>query len=61
MKFKNCHTHYDFFKSWTAFEADFKRGVLPQKSKHTYIEYQGFLICLSSNKFKDIEIKHASF
>ena len=61
MKFKNCDTAYDFFKSWTAYEADFKRDSSAKTGTYTYIDYQGFLICLSSNKSENIEIKHVSF
>lgn len=60
MHFENCKTPYDFFKSWTAYEADFKCGKQNALS-HTYIEHKDFLICVSSDTLKNTEIIHAAF
>ena len=61
MHFKNCATSDDFFKEWTAFEADFKLGKTKEKPKHTYINYQGFLICLASMSSQNINIQEIVF
>ena len=61
MKFKNCNTPYDFFKSWTAYEADFKCDAPKKRKTHLFIDHQGFLICVSSLGSKPLEIQHAQF
>lgn len=61
MQFKNCHTPYDFFKNWTAYEADFKCDVPKKRKTHLFIDHQGFLICVSSFRIKNIEIRYVSF
>ena len=61
MHFNNCDTSDDFFKKWTAFEADFKLGKTKEKPKHTYINYQGFLICLASISSENINIQEIVF
>ena len=57
MKFKNVNTPYDFFKSWTTFEADFKLGATSKRKTHLFVDHQGFLICVSSLGQKPLEIE----
>ena len=59
MHFKNCNTPYDFFKSWTAYEADFKCDAPKKRKTHFFIDHQGFLICVSSLGSKPLEIQYA--
>ena len=61
MNFDTPATSDDFFKSWTAFEADFKRGKSKENPVHTYLNRQGFLICLASTGSKNIEIQEIFF
>lgn len=61
MKFKNCKTPYDFFKSWTTYEADFKCGATKKRKTHLFIDHQGFLICVSSLGLSSLEIQYISF
>ena len=48
MKFENCNTPCDFFKCWTAYEADYKLGKTKERIHHTHLYREGFLICLAS-------------
>lgn len=57
MHFGICNTPYDFFKKWTAFEADFKHGKSKEKHFHTYLNHQGFLICLASVNSQNIDVQ----
>jgi len=55
MKFKNAQSPLEFFKLWTAYEADYKLGQPQIKPVHTYIEHFGFLICTATPMPEDIE------
>ena len=50
MKFGNCLTHQDFYRAFTAYEADFKLGTSIQDPSHVFFEYNGYTICLSFDK-----------
>ena len=51
-----CKSAQDFYKKWTAYEADFKLSQQSPNPSHQFIEYHGFLICLSSSKEKAFQI-----
>ncbi len=56
MNFGTCQTPKDFYKKWTAYEADFKLGLEFKNPKHQFIEHEEFIICISSLTSKTAEI-----
>ena len=57
MKFGKCNTVEDFYKKWTAYEADFKLNPNNKKTSHRFFVHDGFMICISSLRKKEINIK----
>ena len=55
LKFKNCRTVQDFYKYFTAYEAEFKLGKEYQKPYHLFFEREDFMICVATLSKKSIE------
>lgn len=61
MRFGVCKTAKDFCKKWTAYEADFKFGRRDKKPLHRFFEHDGFMICVSSLRRKEIKLIEVLF
>jgi len=57
MKFGNCADSKEFCTKWTAYEADFKLGREFKNPHRRFIEHDGFMICISSLREKEINLK----
>lgn len=61
MKFQQAQSPLDFFKSWTAYEADFKLDRPQIKPVHTYIKHFEFLICTATPTPENVEQINVTF
>ena len=50
----------EFYRQWTAFEADFKCDAPKQTLFHTFRVYQDYMICLTALKAESIELVEVS-
>jgi len=58
LEFNNVETAEDFYRAFTAYEADFKLGSKVQNLTHCFFKCQDFLICVSAAQkaLQNIEI-----